>query len=121
MNNMKPFDLQKFLDGEPVICRGGIVPSEVHYFETDNTDYPICVISNGNSHWVSNTGKFNKELDSYYDLFMKPKVKTYWVNVYRKNDRIEIGAARKSIEDAESWSQDGMNFVKTISFEVEDE
>lgn len=59
-------------------------------------------------------------LDPSWDIINVPIKKTYYVNVYKSSSGlISFGSAYDDKEEAKSWVG-GKDFVKTISFEVEE-
>ena len=83
---MKPFNLEKFIAGEPAVTRDGRKVIDWHYFK-DAKNYQISFMIEGDADVFSATGegvfyldKYNKQ--SEYDLFMEEKEVELWVNVY---------------------------------------
>jgi len=79
---MKPFDLEAAARGEPLVTRGGQTAHFIaHVPELDESVCVICRVEktllaayeNGRSYDVG---------ESKYDLFMAPKKRTVWVNMY---------------------------------------
>ena len=85
--NLKPFDLEKALAGEPVVTRNGFKVIEINCFE-QNTDYPVRVLfENGGTNTYTKNGKvYTGNNDNGFDLFMAPKTKTMWYCVYETVD-----------------------------------
>jgi hypothetical protein len=79
---MKPFDLEAAKRGEPIVTRGGVE----RFFIGTNQRGEIFVEDISGKHYVmfkdgmTHTGKPNT-----LDLFMAPKKRTVWVNVYPPN------------------------------------
>lgn len=102
--NLKEFDLQKALNGEPICYRNGEVPMEWHYFEGRYGEFKIVSIGKGgdlNINRKDGCYLFNG-LNHPYDLFMLSKKKTLWYCVWR-NENGAMGAttpgAWKSAEE----------------------
>lgn len=58
-------------------------------------------------------------LDVSWDIINVPIKKTYYANVYKVSKSLAFGAIYSSEDEAESWAR-SKDFVKTISFEVEE-
>lgn len=88
-----PFDLERALAGDPVQTRDGKPFTQIHKF---NTTVPYCIagVLDGFLKLYTRDGKYNPALgDTNSDLFMAPKVREYWVNVYRNTSgTLELGA-----------------------------
>ena len=81
---MKPFDLQKALDGEPVVMRDGRKVTQLHVFMDVDDKYCVAGVVNGRVHAWTKGGSFCSHQHDF-DLFMaeKKKVKREaWVNMY---------------------------------------
>jgi len=118
--NLKPFDLQRALAGDPVVTRAGSIVKELHYFETIPYQKLCCVV-NGCILTFTDDGHYYRDgKDDDHDLFMLPQKKTYWVNIYRcdiANNNVYVRGLFDTEEEAIKLS--GMDLLKTISFEVE--
>ena len=92
---MKPFDLERALAGEPIICRNGHIPEEWHYFESaSNNVHPIKFVISGNLYGVDKNGRLYPSCESELDLCMVSPKRLGWVNIYR-------GAICKGVFDTE--------------------
>jgi len=82
--NLKPFDLEKALAGEPVVTRNGLKVIEINCFQ-QKTDYPVrALFESGSTNAYTKNGKVYLEGDdNNYDLFMAPKTKTMWYCVFK--------------------------------------
>ena len=92
-SNLKPFNLEATKAGDPVCTRDGR-PARIICFNRVSDKYPIIALVMGRENredvfYYDNNGKdcYNKEKD--YDLVMKPKVKTGWINVHKENGLYE--------------------------------
>ena len=92
-SNLKPFNLEAAKAGDPVCTRDGR-PARIICFNRVSDKYPIIALVMGRENredvfYYDNNGKdcYNKEKD--YDLVMKPKVKTGWINVHKENGLYE--------------------------------
>lgn len=119
---MKSFNLEEALKGEAVITREGTPIIEIFKMKTV-ADYPVLVVNrDGFPRCYTEQGKYYLDDDENpEDLFMAPEFKTMWANVYRRHDG--------ELEILQVWEDEGAckgaisptrNFVKTISFEVEE-
>lgn len=74
---MKPFDLEKALAGEPVITKEGKEVTQLTYFDTIERHCLYGVVDGEVYSWNIDGKIF---IDP--DLFMAPKIKKRWVNLY---------------------------------------
>lgn len=82
---MKPFDLTRALAGDPVITRDGRQVTELHHFKTaKNQNNGVFAIIDGEAFTFDYNGKYLAISSHIMDLFMAPKKRTIWVNVYGK-------------------------------------
>ena len=111
---MKPFDLERALSGDPIQTRSGKPFIQIHKFDTKDDDCLYGVVD-GEVLSFTKDGRFNPSYGiSEYDLFMAPKVREYWVNVYRnKNGSLEMGAEYESEEKAKSEKDAASSFSLT--------
>jgi hypothetical protein len=87
---MKPFDLVRALAGEPVVTRNGKKVDELHYFETARGEHPLIVGFDGQLWGYTVKGTRTYPSESPYDLFMAPKKRTVWVNIWNIQGRREL-------------------------------
>ena len=85
----KPFDVEAAKAGDPVCTRDGR-PARIICFNRVSDKFPIIALvmnteNREDVYYYDNNGKdcHNKEKD--YDLVMKPKIKTGWINVHKEN------------------------------------
>lgn len=77
---MKPFDLEAAKRGEPIVTRDG---RETFFVGICKGDRPIVVCdSAGNLTRLLHDGDYTANGAHMYDLFMAPKKRTVWVNLY---------------------------------------
>jgi hypothetical protein len=86
MNNppegCKPFNLERALAGDPVVTRDGRPVTQLTLFNIPGRFPLVGVVDNSNESWTP-TGLFCVNgKTSYFDLFMAPKKRTVWVNLY---------------------------------------
>lgn len=113
---MEPFNLERALAVEPVVTRDGRDVTEIHYFKTDQGDYPIVAIIEGSKAAFTEDGFFSsRKCENTFDLFMKPKVVEGWFNVYVNNNGIVVtGVAYPSEEVAKANIAELSAYIKTI-------
>lgn len=132
MNNekYKPFNIEEARKGAPCITRDGREAKLVYVSEFPNDSYPFLFVYpnlDGNkfsSIWIKTNGRPFEDSEEYaLDIFMLPKTKTYWVNIYE----VDIDEQRMSIRDihlsehsAKCASEGTNGYLKTISFDIED-
>src|SRR5690606_29002728 len=84
--NLKPFDLQKALAGEPVVTRDGR-EAKVFVYAENNSDSSqlLGAVKEEDGSWEPTdwfaSGSFDERAQgaTNYDLFMAPKTKTMWM------------------------------------------
>lgn len=123
-NKLIPFSLERALEGDPVVTRNGIRVNEIHLFKTDKI-YPIGAILREDEdiyhECYTINGKYMEDgHESELDLFMLPKIKTLWVNIYKNEFGYFTCRDTYSTEaDAIEAARGTFCYIKTISFEVE--
>lgn len=120
----KPFNLERALAGDPVITRDDRHVTELHHFSTirERDDNVVYTTFGEYIYRVDLNGRYLKEKESENDLFMAPKTKTYYVNVYRNEvGNVYTGCVKQSEEESvtERLEPTVNDFIKTISFEVD--
>ena len=85
MNNHLPFVLEIALkDISRVVTRDGRKVSELHLFKTENSDFPLNVVIEGERISFTKSGRFyNSAKETPFDLFILPEQKDIWINIYR--------------------------------------
>ena len=78
---MKPFDLEAAKQGEPIVCRDGTPAKFIAHVPDANDARQIIVLINNFIFTHFENGKKYPD-DSDRDLFMAPKTRTVWVNLY---------------------------------------
>lgn len=79
---MKPFDLEAAKRGEPIVTRDGRVVKFVAYVPEAVFPHRLVVLVDGFIVRLYETGVTYTNCDSESDLFMAPKKRTVWVNLY---------------------------------------
>lgn len=122
---MKPFNLAAALRGEAVVTRDGEKVTELYCFKSTISSQKIFVCVGGIVYRLLYNGKVSECAEYNNDLFMAPKVKTYYANVYKnKEGKIRImphcydscEAAYENSDTNNEW----VEFIKIIPFEVEE-
>ena len=85
--NKIPFDLERYLAGDPIVCRDGTVPSESHWFADAQK---IAIQRCGCLHLTDSMGV--SYVNEEYDLFMAPKTKTLYRRLYIGDNKTYIYA-----------------------------
>lgn len=74
-NNLKPFNLEAALAGEPVVTRDGQEATQVTLFDCSG-EFPLIAVVNGGVYSFTKQGRhYNCGQPSSLDLFMKPKTR----------------------------------------------
>jgi len=96
---MRPFEIELWKAGEPVITRDGREVEQLTYFENKQGTHKFVGIVNGQMHSWKDNGYFVDELyQTEHDLFHpEPEM---WVNLYGKKDRITTGKVCHSQQEA---------------------
>lgn len=121
-----PFDLEKALAGDGVIDKDGIPITQIKIFKELN---PLYYMNEESTLIGIHKGKllnFNLkgETPLCSQLYMAPKIKTYWINILKDNyseSPVIPQGVFETKEDAIKMSKEycGANYIKTISFEFE--
>jgi hypothetical protein len=83
---MKQFDLEAAKRGEPLVTRDGRKVIHFHHIETDESR--LCCVVHVEGHagagWVPKDGRYSEVVDGPDDLFMAPKTRTVFVQIFNK-------------------------------------
>jgi hypothetical protein len=86
MNNppegCKPFNLERALAGDPVVTRDGKPVTQLTLFNISGRFPLVGVVDNSNESWTPTGLLCANGQTSCFDLFMAPKKRTVWVNLY---------------------------------------
>lgn len=87
---MKPFDLEAAKAGDPVVTRDGRTARFVgHVPECDAVSRVLAYIEGRNTvTGFMESGAFLSDGECPEDLFMAPKTRAYWVNMYQEDDSL---------------------------------
>lgn len=79
---MKPFDLQKAIEGHPLCTRDGRDITEFHYFKTADEDYICAAVVNGGINTYDKNGlEFGDDSICDRDIFLKSEKKKLKIHV----------------------------------------
>jgi len=116
---MQPFDLQKAIDGHPLVTRDGQEVTEFHYFSTGKCGHPYlvaAVIKDIGLFTYTQGGKYSMGSECELDLFLAPVKKQAWANVYQytHNGSYYVGNNYLSEQGALECKDLASNYIKTI-------
>jgi hypothetical protein len=128
MTNLKPFNLERALAGDPVVTREGRKVRIMCFDRKTNNSHKIVALVENNSFETCETfdenGKYTQlDEESTFDLFMVPKSQKYYVSIFfdESAERIRCGEAELSMRLAESNKKSHYKLLQTIEFEIEEE
>lgn len=118
----KPFDLERAKAGDEVVTRDGRKVRIICFDYKD--DFPIVSLAQEgrNESLITQEldGCFHKEVGPHKnDLFMKPKNKTLWINIYKQWDEYWT-VVNESKEDAQQDKRGEKHFLSTHKIEIEE-
>ena len=114
----KPFNLEEALNGAKVVTRDGREVTELTKFESEAQDFIFGRIDKSIFAWRLN-GNYYNEGASSLDLFLAVEPQSIWVNVYKINGHIGLGAIGYTKEEAINRNYHTDKYIKTI--EITDE
>lgn len=79
---MKPFDLEAAKRGEPIVTRGGEAAKFIAHVPDADIGFRVVVMLDGVIECYCDDGSYGLSSKSTCDLFMAPRKRTVWVNVY---------------------------------------
>ena len=107
---MRPFNIELWKAGEPVVTRDGQQVEQLTYFDSRKSTHKLVGIVDGDLYaWLPKGYFFCENRNSDFDLFHpEPEM---WVNVYQHNDsQWTSGNIMPSKEEAEERApKDGIN------------
>ncbi len=80
--NLKPFNLERALAGDPVVTRDGRPVTQIAKFDIKHP-YPVVITIGGDISHYTIDGRFFEGSESCGDLFMAQKQVTKWINLIR--------------------------------------
>lgn len=126
MSNFKPFDLEKAKAGHPVVTREGRKARIVCTDFNNSDEFSILsLISRDDGYEVPNFSyKDGKSaISDDHDLLMAPVKKTYHIIIYKDMYQYfstGLFDSLKIVNEIEENLDEKFEFVKTISFELEE-
>jgi len=99
---MKPFDLEAAKRGDPIVCRDGTPAKFIAHVPEAHATNRLIVLVLGNIYGSYESGKWGPSPEKF-DLFMAPKKRTVWVNLYANGEA--------SYHDSEESARDAKNHV----------
>lgn len=123
MNDLLPFDLEKALSGKYEIIRGDNTPVEEIKVMDSDIPFPVMVVFNDASsiNTYQRNGDYTPNCTNAYRLFLKPKPRKVWANIYyERNGVVNIGAVHNSLSEAEECRRPE-RFLKTVELEIPQE
>lgn len=115
--NLKQFDLEKALSGEPVVTRNGLTVSEIIVLKSIPNEYKVVGVINGTAYFFSPSGEFIKDGIGGPHLFMAPVKHQEWVNIYKSDNKCgyELGPTIYRTEnEAKIGSVKEFNYITTV-------
>lgn len=100
MSNLKPFDLERALAGDPVITRSGAKVLDIYHFKKSTASRPVVVTIEGlhGEFALRKEGvRWDDGKEDDNDLFMAPKIVTYYSASW--HIRIPKGSMRRQSTD----------------------
>ena len=122
MKNLEKFNAETTPLGTELITRDGREVSEWYYFKTSIDEYSVMAVLDGIINSYSKDGKYDSRNGEHTkDLFIKPKVKECWVNVYsHPTEGVFLGVEWSTKEEAKEDNV-GVHYIKTIRITDEPE
>ena len=96
---MKPFELQKAIEGEKVITREGKSVTQLTLFDVNNLFLLAAVIDGELCKFLENGKVWNSGVESHHDLFMAETGS--WINLFynKTQDQVWLGINRYKTEE----------------------
>ncbi len=107
---MKPFDLEAAKRGEPLITRDGREAHFIAHTDKVTSAYKVLTIINGDWHTFTEQGERHSGGMSTLDLFMAPRKRTVWANLYAIHDthgKVHFHPSQEEADDAASHTRVG--------------
>ncbi len=117
-----PFNLERALAGDPVIANDGHPVTQLKLFENllpeNYIDDDKCLVGVYRKNVRTFTLDGKNFVNNIY-LFMAPKIKTYYIDIHK--DAEENLRQTAIYEYKNMHPKDEYSYIKTISFEIEEE
>lgn len=112
---MKPFNLERALAGDPVVTRDNRTVKDIHYFKDAINSRQLVGVVDGKLHAFETNGKCfgSNSLYSNDDVFMATKTRTVKMKLY-KNNIFGVVAYEAGLSLCDS------DFIQEIEIEVEE-
>jgi hypothetical protein len=117
---MKPFDLEAAKRGEPIVTRDGRPAKFIAHVPEANACYQVVALFSGliSTHAVSGR-VYPEKHPNDADLFMAPRKRTVWVNVYPPEAR-KFGGAYETEAIANNYAGHERIGNRAWPLEIED-
>lgn len=106
--NLKPFNLERALAGDPVVTKNGRKITELRFFSTKN-EHPVAGFIDGSNQlqqWTVQGQRYGKYSESDFDLFMAPIEKSGWIKIFTQ----QVGAIKATTSCIYDNEADALNF-----------
>ena len=117
--NLKEFNLERALAGDPVVTRDGRKVTQLHRLDVQGGQ-PIRAVVNGAVLSFHDDGRWTSK-NCQYDLMMLPKTIVVWLNFYDVGNKITliVGDAHSSEEAANAKASAGRIGGKAVRVDIE--
>ena len=117
---MKPFDLEAAIRGEPIQTRKG-EPARFIAHVPEAATYKVAALINEGIETFTEEGTHCKGRETGFDLFMAPRNRTVWVNLYAHLSGVNnFGYFYRSEDDADEAASPGRIGGKAWPLEIEE-
>lgn len=80
---MREFDLEAAKRGDPIVCRDGTPATFIAHVPEAHYTQRLVVLVGDNIYGYLESGQWTGIKNDHADLFMAPKKRTVWVNLYK--------------------------------------
>ncbi len=122
MKNLKPFDLNAALRGDPVVTREGEKVTHIAHFASMPGRNLIWTLTDETTvNYIYINGKAYHDRDSQYDLFMASKTKKLWIGVKKEveSNRHDTTIAYENLEELKQNNFISLDEIQIIQVEIE--
>jgi len=116
---MKPFDLEAAKRGEPIVTRDGREAKFIAHVPEANEIQKIVVSVDKGLISLRQNGRTWKDTDTRSDLFMAPKKRTVWVNLYSDGEAF-YHYTQEEADDLDSGAKEDRIGGKAYPVEIEE-
>lgn len=124
--NLIPFDLIRYKAGEKVQTRDGRKVLQIEVFNHESLKEKIVAYIDGreNLSLHRNDGTYYlthfTQRDHELDLFMAPKIQTFWINIYKhKNGNYTCSDPLTEKQSQVCRGDENHTFIKSFTVEIE--